>query len=130
MRFLIAVTTLAAILKGPLAVSAQTPSPDGGTRADWPSYGGTASAWRYSALDQINTANVKNLAPAWTFQTGEYTDGLQSTPIVVNGVMYISTPRNQVFALDAVTGKVIWNYKYTPRPNYVKAGSQGSFVQN
>jgi glucose dehydrogenase len=44
--------------------------------------------------------------------------------------MYISTARNQVFAVDAATGKVIWNYKYTPHPNYVKAGSQGSFVQN
>jgi len=73
---------------------------------------------------------VKNLAPAWVFQAGEYMDGLQSTPIVVDGVMYISTPRNQVFALDAAGGNVIWNYKYAPCPNYVKAGSQGSFVQN
>jgi len=103
---------------------------DGATRADWPHYGGTQFAWRYSTLDQINTGNVKNLAPAWMFQTGEYTDGLQSTPIVVDGVMYLSTARNQVFALDAATGKVIWNYKYTPRANYAKAGSQGVFVQN
>src|SRR5262245_15227776 len=103
---------------------------DGATRADWPHYGGTQFAWRYSTLDQINTSNVKNLAPAWIFQTGEYTYGLQSTPIVVGGVMYLSTARNQVFALDAATGKVIWNYKYTPRANYAKAGSQGSFVQN
>src|SRR5215472_3406670 len=85
---------------------------DGATRADWPHYGGTQFAWRHSALDQINTSNVKNLVPVWTFQTGEYADGLQSTPIVVNGVMYVSTPRAQVFALDAATGKLIWNYKY------------------
>ena len=38
----------------------------GATRADWPHYGGTQLSWRYSALDQINTTNVKNLAPAWT----------------------------------------------------------------
>jgi len=103
---------------------------DGATRADWPSYGGTTSAWRYSALRQITTANAKNLTPAWMFQTGEYDDGLTSTPIVVGGVMYVSTPHNQVFALDAATGRVIWNYKHTLRANHVKAGGQGSFVQN
>jgi alcohol dehydrogenase (cytochrome c) len=118
------ITALSAMLSG------QSRALDGATRADWPSYGGTSSAWRYSALNQITTANVKSLAPVWTFQTGEYGDGLTSTPIVINGVMYISTPRNQVFALDAATGRVIWNYKYTPRPNHVKPGSQGSFVQN
>lgn len=111
-------------------MSAQDRPIDGGTRADWPHYGGTQSAWRYSALDQINTANVKNLSPVWMFQTGEYTDGLTSTPIVVDGVMYISTTRNQVFALDAAKGNVIWNYKYTTRPNYAKPGSQGSHVLN
>jgi glucose dehydrogenase len=42
---------------------------DGATHDDWPSYGGSHAAWRYSALDQINTANVKNLAPKWVFQT-------------------------------------------------------------
>src|SRR5438105_1940849 len=54
---------------------------DGSTRADWPHYGGGQAAWRYSALDQINTSNVKNLTPAWIFQTGDTSDGLHSTPI-------------------------------------------------
>jgi alcohol dehydrogenase (cytochrome c) len=127
MRVIVVIVIFVAAAVG--TVVAQS-GPSGGTLANWASYGGTSFAWRYSALDQINTANVKNLAPVWVFQTGEYTDGLQSTPIVVDGVMYISTARNQVFAVDAATGKVIWNYKYTPHPNYVKAGSQGSFVQN
>jgi alcohol dehydrogenase (cytochrome c) len=111
-------------------VAAQVSSLDGSTRADWPSYGGTHAAWRYSALDQINRSNVQRLAPAWLFQTGDYSEGLQSTPIVVSGVMYISTPRNQVFALDAATGTVRWHYTYTPRPNHVRAGSQGAFIAN
>jgi alcohol dehydrogenase (cytochrome c) len=113
MRVIVVIVIFVAAAVG--TVVAQS-GPSGGTLANWASYGGTSFAWRYSALDQINTANVKNLAPVWVFQTGEYTDGLQSTPIVVDGVMYISTARNQVFAVDAATGKVIWNYKYTPHP--------------
>ncbi|HML15423.1 MAG TPA: PQQ-dependent dehydrogenase, methanol/ethanol family [Bryobacteraceae bacterium] len=97
---------------------------DGATRADWPSYGGTHLAWRYSALDQINTANVKKLAPAWAFQTGDYDQGLQSTPIVIDGVLYLSTTHSQVFALDAATGRMIWEYKY-PMPR-----GAGGNIQN
>ncbi len=87
---------------------------DGATHNDWPSYGGTSYAWRYSALDQVNTANVSKLAPAWIFQTGDPVNGLQSTPIVIGDVMYIVTPQSQVFALEAATGKMIWNFKYPP----------------
>jgi alcohol dehydrogenase (cytochrome c) len=85
---------------------------DGATQTNWTYHGGTQFAWRYSALDQINRTNVKSLAPVWAFQTGDYEMGLQSTPIVVDGVLYLSTSRSQVFALDAVTGRVIWQYKY------------------
>ena len=72
---------------------------------DWPTYGGTYSAWRYSALDQINRGNVQKLAPAWVFQTGDYENGLQATPIVVDGVLYLSTSNSWVFALDGATGR-------------------------
>ena len=100
-------------------VYAQTGAADGATRADWPHYGGTQLSWRYSALNQVNTANVKALAPVWIFQTGDYAENLQATPIVVDGVMYIITPRAQVFALDAATGRLIWQYRYPP----VQAGN-------
>ena len=107
-----------------VAASAQ----DGATRADWPHYGGSQQAWRYSSLDQINAGNVKNLNPVWIFQTGDYAENLQSTPIVVDGAMYIITPRAQVFALDAATGRLLWQYKYpTPRPG--RAGGM-IFMQN
>src|ERR1044071_7655102 len=88
---------------------------DGATHNDWPEHGGTGLFWRYSALDQINTANVKQLAPAWAFQTGDYEMGFQATPIVLDGVLYVSTSRNNVFALDGASGHVIWQYKY-PAP--------------
>ncbi len=123
---------LAVCLAGSAAFAQNTPAPNlnaGATHADWPSYGGSPFSWRYSALNQINTTNVKKLVPAWIFQTGDYAENLQATPIVLNGTMYIVTPRAQVFALDAATGRVIWHYKYpTPRPG--RPGSQAAFVQN
>ncbi len=88
---------------------------DGGTRENWPHYGGRESAWRYSELSQINATNIKRLVPVWTFQTGDYMGGLQSTPLVIDGVMYVSTSRNRVFALDAASGKEQWQYVYTPQ---------------
>lgn len=65
---------------------------------------------RYYPNKQINTQNVKNLVPAWIFQT-EVVDSLETTPIVVNGVMYVTTSYNHVYALDAETGAQIWHYK-------------------
>lgn len=105
---------------------AQTGAP---TAADWGSYGGTQYSWRYSGLNQVNTQNVKQLTPAWLFQTGDYAENLHSTPIVENGVMYLITARLQVFALDATNGKVIWHYRYgvaaAGRP-----GTHADFIQN
>src|SRR5579864_5422612 len=95
------------------------------THADWPHYGGTQFSWRYSALDQINTTNVKALTPAWIFQTGDYAENLQTTPLVQGGVMYLITARAHVFALDAATGREIWNYSY-PEP----ARSVPGFIGN
>jgi alcohol dehydrogenase (cytochrome c) len=98
-------------------------------RADWPHYGGTQYSWRYSALNQINTANVKALTPAWIFQTGDYAENLHSTPIVVDGVMYLITARVQVFALNAATGSVIWHYRYG-EPQSGLPGTHADFIQN
>src|SRR5712692_5084509 len=98
-------------------------------RADWAHYGGTQFSWRYSALDQINTTNVKTLAPAWIFQTGDYAENLQSTPIVIDGVMYLITPRAQVFALEAATGRILWQYR-TPAPRVGRPGTIADFQGN
>jgi alcohol dehydrogenase (cytochrome c) len=97
----------------------------GATRNDWQHYGGTQFAWRYSALDQVNADNVKTLTPIWMFQTGDYAENLQATPIVTGGVMYLITARARVFAVDAATGREIWRYQYPEVPRNI-----GGFVGN
>ena len=87
-----------------------------GTTADWPSYGGLWNAWRHSELDQVNIDNVRRLSVVWAFQTGDDAEGLQSTPIVVDGVMYVSTSTNLIFAIDAKSGGVLWKYDAKPGP--------------
>lgn len=77
---------------------------------NWPQYHRSSNAWRYSPLDQINKDNVKNLRVAWIHQPGVITHGLQATPIVIDGVMYTIAADNNVFALNAATGKILWRY--------------------
>ncbi len=113
----------------PCALSQQE-SLSGATGSDWPSYGGSQAAWRYSGLDQVNRDNVHRLRPTWVFNTDDYGDGLTVTPIVIDGVMYISTKSNWIYALDAATGEVLWKYEHSFRPDFVKPGSAGAFVQN
>jgi len=70
---------------------------------------------RYNLNKQINTDNVSKLRPAFTFQT-EVLESMQTAPIVVDGVMYITTSYNHVYAIDAVTGKQFWHYKHKMGP--------------
>ncbi len=81
---------------------------------DWPGVGNDPGSMRYSKLDQINRANVKRLKPAWTYHTGELIgrEGktIECTPIVIDGVMYVTTGYLRVVALDAATGKEIWQF--------------------
>ena len=72
----------------------------------------TYDGWGYSPLNQITTQNVSRLQPVWGFSTGE-TKVHESAPIVNNGVMFVSTPNNQVIAIDAKTGNVLWRYRRT-----------------
>jgi quinoprotein glucose dehydrogenase len=76
---------------------------------DWPAYGGGPTNTHYSPLAQINRSNVKQLEIAWTFDTGEQ-GGLQTSPIIVGGVLYGITPTQKVFALNAATGKLLWKF--------------------
>lgn len=77
---------------------------------DWSYYGGPADGTRYSSLQQINRKNVAKLEVAWTYQSGDATERsqIQCQPIVKNGILYGTTPRLHVFALDAATGEEIW----------------------
>lgn len=79
---------------------------------NWTSYNGDYTGRRYSSLDQINVANVSQLRAAWVFHPGN-SQNLEVTPVVINGIMFI-TSANQVFALDARSGRALWHYQ---RPN-------------
>jgi alcohol dehydrogenase (cytochrome c) len=79
------------------------------SQADWPTYHGQMSGNRYSPLDQIHTSNVARLAPAWVFPVAG-SARLQVTPVVVEGVMYI-TSANECYALDAGSGRQLWHYR-------------------
>lgn len=79
---------------------------------EWSSYGGNPENTHFSALKQINRNNVKQLAVAWTYDTGDASNGsqIQCNPLVVNGVLYATSPKLRVFALDAATGKERWSF--------------------
>lgn len=77
---------------------------------DWISVGNDRGCTRYSPLTQINRDNVANLEVAWSYRTGEGDKTCECTPIVVDGVMYITTNHLRVCALDAMTGKQIWSF--------------------
>ena len=76
---------------------------------------GNYSQTRYYPANQINTHNVDRLTRAWKFET-EVVESMETTPIVVNGVMYVTTSFNHVYALNAETGKEIWHYKHNMGP--------------
>jgi alcohol dehydrogenase (cytochrome c) len=81
---------------------------------NWLTYSGNYNGQRYSTLDQITAANVKNLELQWVFQVRSLSanDKFEASPIVVDGVMYTVSPPNDVVALDAVSGRVFWRYNH------------------
>ncbi|MGY0194372.1 outer membrane protein assembly factor BamB family protein [Leptothrix sp. BB-4] len=110
-RILSTLVGLAAGAACTLALAASGPGYDDPT--NWPQYHRSHNAWRFSPLDQINKGNVKRMHVAWVHQPGAVTHGLQATPIVIDGVMYSIAADNNVFALNAATGEVLW--RYTPK---------------
>jgi alcohol dehydrogenase (cytochrome c) len=81
--------------------------PDDG---DWLMFRRTYDGWGYSPLDQITPANASRLHPVWSMATGQV-EGHQAPPIVNNGVMFVATPGNQVLAINAKTGDLLWRFK-------------------
>ena len=83
-------------------------------RSDWSAYGRTANEQRFSPLEQINTTTVTRLGLAWT-QTLEHERGVETTPLVIDGVMYMSNQAGQVEARDPGNGKVITTFVFRVR---------------
>jgi alcohol dehydrogenase (cytochrome c) len=77
---------------------------------NWLHVRGNYEGWGYSELEQITRENVKELVPAWTLSTG-VTEGHQAPPVVNDGVMFVTTPQNQVIAIEAATGVERWRYQ-------------------
>ena len=80
--------------------------------ANWPTYNGDYSGRRFSQLAQVNTANVRNLTLAWTYDSGGVP--IKATPLMVNGVLYFTVP-DHAWALDARTGRQLWHWTTTSR---------------
>jgi alcohol dehydrogenase (cytochrome c) len=85
---------------------------------DWLMVRRTYDGWGFSPLRQITPDNAPRLEPVWSFSTGAI-NGHEATPLVNNGVMFVATPGNQVIAIDARTGSLLWRYKNTPGPEVV-----------
>lgn len=77
---------------------------------NWPEYHRDFRGWRFSPLDQISAANVRKLKIAWIHQPGDIAQGLQATPLAIDGVLYYIAANNRVFAVDGATGKELWHY--------------------
>ena len=113
---------------------AQSPGHPDGSGGDWPFYGHDAGGMRHSPLTQINRDNVSTLKVAWTFHVGDISDGtggkkrsgLETTPILVDGTLYLTSAFNRIFALDPETGKLRWVYD----PMIELAGEYGDGLIN
>ena len=78
--------------------------------ATWLTYGGNLASWRFSPQTEISRANVARLTPHWIFQTG-VNGKFETTPLVRDGVMYVTGPSNHAYAIDLLTGRPIWHYQ-------------------
>jgi quinoprotein glucose dehydrogenase len=111
-KWIVAVPFIALMLFSRVRVATQTavarqPSEN---QTEWSFYGGTPDGTRYSSLTQINRSNVSELQVAWTFDCGEGPGGTQTQPLIAGGVLFAITPKHNVVALDAATGKPNWRF--------------------
>lgn len=107
------------------------------SNGQWGNYGNDPGGIRYSPLKQINTSNIKSLKPAWSYQTGELSTyegtevaskaAFEATPIMIDGVLYFSTPTNRIIAITADTGDELWtfNTRVDLNANYSEITSRG-----
>lgn len=88
------------------------------TAQEWTSYGGDPGGTKYSALRQIDCSNGTRLKPVWIYHTGDVSDGtkwptrsaFETTPLAVDGVLFLTTPFSRVAALDASKGRELWSF--------------------
>jgi glucose dehydrogenase/mono/diheme cytochrome c family protein len=99
-----------------------------GAGADWPTVGGDLGNTRYSSLNSINSENVAELHPVWQGSLSPELEGgpleEESSPLVVDGVMYIVTPESNVVAVEGATGKKVWEWKSETKESELRAGGE------
>jgi alcohol dehydrogenase (cytochrome c) len=98
-----------------ISVAQSALSAAGGDSANFLHSNGSYAQTRYYAAKQIDTSNVGKLKPAFVFQT-EVVESMETAPIVVDGIMYLTTSYNHIYAVDAVTGQEFWHYKHKQGP--------------
>ena len=114
-----------AFLLGAMLLSACTdPHQEYGADSDWQVYQGDKQGSQYSQLNQINQENVAQLQPVWTYYTQDGTESsqMQCNPLIINGVLYGTSPQLKVFALDAATGEEKWVFDPFPEEENHPAG--------
>ncbi|MFP5355961.1 MAG: hypothetical protein ACLGIK_12575, partial [Gemmatimonadota bacterium] len=106
----------------PGGIQAQGQRPVRGALVEWPTYGGDAGGMKYSPLADIDRDNVRHLAPAWRWDTGDPASppadsgmrarpgNFQATPLMISDTLYLPTPLNVVVALDANSGRELWRF--------------------
>ena len=94
-------------------------------KADWTHYDGSLTSNRYSPLELVNASNVQRLGAAWIFSIAGNPRAVQSTPVVQDGIMYV-TGANEIFALDATTGRQIWTYGQPRTEGILSEGGIGT----
>lgn len=97
---------------GPVSAAALTASPR--SAAEWLHYGGNYASWRHSPVDTLTPETVGELRMAWAFQTGK-PGQLEVNPVLYDGILYVTSAYNRLFALDATSGALIWRYDH-PQP--------------
>ena len=94
-------------------------------KADWTHYDGSLTGNRYSPLELINPTNVQRVGAAWVFPIASNPRALQATPVVQDGIMYV-TGWNEIFALDATTGRQLWTYSESRHEGILSEGGIGT----
>src|SRR5256885_5150190 len=113
-------------VKGPVSENDESAQTSGATTVNWALHNLDLAGSRFSPMTQISRANVKTLAPRWLFQHGVI-DGVsnQTTPVIVDGVMYVTDSRGSVYALGAADGHLLWTYDVT---SLIGGGAREGYV--
>jgi quinoprotein glucose dehydrogenase len=109
-KFVAELALASCVLLVPGASVAQSLGSRSGLQQDWPVMNGSNGSSHYSGLTEINRGNVSQLQEAWRYDSGEK-GGLETSPIIVHGVLYAYTPTQEVIALDGASGKLLWEFK-------------------